>query len=81
MSNSETHSFAGIIWPIEGMHKLLRGFSYFLPLTLSTESLRSIMARGWALYQPTVYIGFISTLIWIVFFLGFSIFLIKFKKG
>ncbi|XP_065225209.1 ABC transporter G family member 23 isoform X2 [Planococcus citri] len=71
----------GIIWPIEGMHVILRVISYFLPLTLSTESLRSIMARGWLIYKPTVYIGFLSTVTWIVVFLGFSIFLIKFKKG
>lgn len=73
--------FTGIIWPIEGMHVVLRTISYTLPLTLSTESLRSIMARGWEFYKPTVYIGFASTLIWIVVFLSFSIFLIKFKKG
>ncbi|XP_073969170.1 ABC transporter G family member 23-like isoform X2 [Rhodnius prolixus] len=71
----------GIIWPVEGMHRILRSISYFLPLTLSTESLRSILARGWDIDQPFVYAGFISTLIWILIYMAASILLLKFKKG
>ncbi|CRK97747.1 CLUMA_CG011125, isoform A [Clunio marinus] len=71
----------GIIWPIEGMHPLLKFPSFFLPLTLSTESLRSITQRGWPIEDPHVYIGFISTGIWILIFLTGSILLLKFKKG
>uniref|UniRef100_A0A2M4AFI7 Putative abc transporter n=1 Tax=Anopheles triannulatus TaxID=58253 RepID=A0A2M4AFI7_9DIPT len=71
----------GIIWPIEGMHPLVRIFSVFLPLTKSTESLRSILQRGWLIEDPNVYIGFASTAIWIVIFLTISILLLKFKKG
>lgn len=71
----------GIIWPIEGMHPLLKAPALFLPLTLSTESLRSILQRGWPIEDPHVYIGFISTGIWILIFLTFSILLLKFKKG
>ncbi|KPJ03812.1 ABC transporter G family member 20 [Papilio xuthus] len=71
----------GIIWPVEGMHKILQWISYVLPLTKSTESLRSILQRGWTVTVPTVYSGFISTVIWIVVYLTLSILLIKFKKG
>ncbi|XP_045473206.1 ABC transporter G family member 20 [Harmonia axyridis] len=71
----------GIIWPIEGMYPILRIVSFFLPLTKSTESLRCILARGWGIDNPVVYEGFISTLIWIIFFLTISILVIKFKKG
>ncbi|XP_025836183.1 ABC transporter G family member 20 [Agrilus planipennis] len=71
----------GIIWPIEGMHQILRIISLFLPLTKSTESLRSILMRGWGFAVSSVYIGFISTVIWIVVFLTFSVLLLKFKKG
>ncbi|KAG5679693.1 hypothetical protein PVAND_009246 [Polypedilum vanderplanki] len=71
----------GIIWPIEGMHPLLKAPALFLPLTKSTESLRSILQRGWSINNPNVYFGFISTGIWILIFLTISILLLKFKKG
>lgn len=71
----------GIIWPIEGMHVILRYISFVLPLTKSTESMRSMLARGWPISNPTVYNGFISTLIWICVFMTIAILLIKFKKG
>lgn len=71
----------GIIWPIEGMHPLLKYISFILPLTKSTESFRSMLARGWTISEATVYEGFISTFIWIIVFLTIAILLLKFKKG
>ncbi|XP_034255216.1 ABC transporter G family member 20 isoform X2 [Thrips palmi] len=71
----------GIIWPVEGMHAVLKFISFFLPLTKSTESMRAMLARGWGITSPTVYFGFVSTLLWIAVFLTLSILLIKFKKG
>ncbi|CAO1389625.1 unnamed protein product [Diamesa hyperborea] len=71
----------GIIWPIEGMHPFLKFPALFLPLTKSTESLRSILQRGWPISNPNVYFGFVSTGIWIMIFLTTSILLLKFKKG
>ncbi|XP_022827411.1 ABC transporter G family member 20 [Spodoptera litura] len=71
----------GIIWPIEGMHVILQWISYFLPLTLSTEGLRSMLQRGWSVNSPTVYAGFISVTTWIAVYLTTSILLLKFKKG
>ncbi|XP_043476595.1 ABC transporter G family member 20-like [Leptopilina heterotoma] len=71
----------GIIWPIEGMHPVLRYISFILPLTKSTESFRSMLARGWTISEATVYEGFIATFIWIIVFLTIAILLLKFKKG
>ncbi|XP_011864940.1 PREDICTED: ABC transporter G family member 20 [Vollenhovia emeryi] len=71
----------GIIWPLEGMYTVLRYFSYLLPLTKSTESMRSMLAKGWTITEPVVYHGFIATFIWIAIFLSLAILLIKFKKG
>ncbi|XP_026729160.1 ABC transporter G family member 20 [Trichoplusia ni] len=71
----------GIIWPIEGMHVVLQWISYFLPLTLSTEGLRSMLQRGWSVNTPTVSAGFTSIAIWIAVYLTTSILLLKFKKG
>lgn len=71
----------GIIWPVEGMHDLLRFVSYTMPLTMSTESMRVILARGWSMSMSTVYNGFVATFCWITIFMTLSILLIKFKKG
>ncbi|KAG4069757.1 hypothetical protein HA402_003198 [Bradysia odoriphaga] len=71
----------GIIWPIEGMYPGLKYFAFFLPLTKSTECLRSITQRGWSISEPTVYGGFVSTGIWVLVFLTISVLLLKFKKG
>lgn len=71
----------GIIWPIEAMDTALQFISYVLPMTKSTESLRSILQRGWTFENPSVYAGFISTVLWILVYLVTSILLLKFKKG
>lgn len=71
----------GIIWPIEGMYPGLKYFAFFLPLTKSTECLRSITQRGWSISEPAVYGGFISTGVWVLVFLTISVLLLKFKKG
>ncbi|XP_076758531.1 ABC transporter G family member 23 [Xylocopa sonorina] len=71
----------GIIWPTEGIHYLLKYLSYILPLTKSTEALRVMLGRGWSISNPTVYSGFIATLIWICIFMTVSMLLLKFKKG
>ncbi|XP_032592971.1 ABC transporter G family member 20 [Drosophila grimshawi] len=71
----------GIIWPIEGMYPLLQIVTAFLPLTKPTESLRSILQRGWGMDNPSVYNGFISISLWVAVFLIITILMIKFKKG
>ncbi|XP_061402786.1 ABC transporter G family member 20 [Musca vetustissima] len=71
----------GIIWPIEGMYPVLQFITFFLPLTKPTESLRSILQRGWDMSNPSVYAGFISISSWVLVFLVLSICLLKFKKG
>lgn len=71
----------GIIWPIEGMYQGLRYIAYFLPLTYPTESLRSILQKGWNIHHFTVYMGFTTLIVWSLVFLTISILLLKFKKG
>jgi ABC-type multidrug transport system permease subunit len=66
---------------VEAMHYVLKYFSYVLPLTFSTESLRAVLARGWDISQPVVYYGFIATGVWIVVFLGSSLLVLRFRKG
>ncbi|XP_046806084.1 ABC transporter G family member 23 [Lucilia cuprina] len=71
----------GIIWPVEGMFPFLQFVTAFLPLTKPTESLRSILQRGWDMSNPSVYNGFISISSWVLVFLILTILLLKFKKG
>lgn len=71
----------GIIWPIEGMYPLLQFVTAFLPLTKPTESMRSILQRGWGMENSTVYNGFISISSWVLVFMVLTILLLKFKKG
>lgn len=72
---------SGVIWPIEGMPILLRSVAYFLPLTQATSALRSMLARGWGMDQPEVFLGFIATLSWIVLFLVVTMLVLKFKRA
>ena len=72
---------SGVIWPIEGMPTILRYVSLFLPLTMATTSLRSMLTRGWSIQQPDVYNGFISTILWIIIFLTISLIVLKVKRG
>ena len=46
----------GIIWPLEGMPKVVRYISYALPTTYAAEAMRSIMGRGKSLTQEPVII-------------------------
>ncbi|XP_050435572.1 ABC transporter G family member 23-like [Adelges cooleyi] len=72
---------SGVIWPVEGMPKVLWYVSYCLPLTTATTSLRSILSRGWGLLDDGVYLGFVSTALWILLFLSLSMAIFKYKNG
>lgn len=72
---------SGVIWPIEGMPWILRYVSLCLPLTLATNSLRSILTRGWPFTDSDVYMGFVSTLAWIALFLIVTLTILKFKRN
>lgn len=72
---------SGIIWPIEAMHHGLQIISFTLPLTKATESVRSILQKGWKFSEPVVYKGFISVFCWIAIFLIISFLLLKYQKN
>lgn len=72
---------SGVIWPIEGMPTVLRYVSLCLPLTMATTSLRSMLTRGWSIIEQDVYLGFVSTIIWIALFLTISLLVLRVKKG
>nr|QAA95943.1 ATP-binding cassette sub-family H member 10 [Diaphorina citri] len=55
----------GMMWPTQGMNHFLQIFSYFLPITLATDALRSLGSRGWDITHPDILLGFGTTLLWI----------------
>ncbi|XP_070397544.1 ABC transporter G family member 20-like [Dermacentor albipictus] len=60
---------AGILWPLEGIPKVVRYFSYLMPLTLPADSLRSVMSKGWGLTHPNVLMGLLVNTGWTIFFI------------
>ncbi|XP_018316537.1 ABC transporter G family member 20 isoform X1 [Mycetomoellerius zeteki] len=57
---------SGCIWPVEGMPKGLRWFSYALPTTLPSISLRGVIYKGYSISESQVYIGFLLSAGWIL---------------
>ncbi|CAH1407663.1 unnamed protein product [Nezara viridula] len=72
---------SGMIWPTEAMHSSLRSVSWLLPLTHATEAYRSISVRAWTISHPTVYVGFLSGLLWASVLCLITIILVKTKPG
>lgn len=73
-------ALSGIAWPVEAMHRWLKPITYGIPLTQTTEGMRSLLQRGWDMTNKRVYMGFVSILIWISVFLFISILLIRFRR-
>ncbi|XP_037503209.2 ABC transporter G family member 20 [Rhipicephalus sanguineus] len=60
---------AGILWPLEGIPKFIRYFSYAMPLTLPADALRSVMSKGWGLTHPNVLSGLLVNTGWTIIFI------------
>ena len=65
---------------ILGMPTFLRKLSIYLPCTAATQSMRDVMTRGWGLEKPSVYLGLVSSSVWIAIFLISSWLVIRFTK-
>ncbi|EGI65058.1 ABC transporter G family member 20 [Acromyrmex echinatior] len=70
----------GTIWPLEGIPKVIRWFSYALPTTLSSISLREIIYKGYSISKPQVYIGFLISIGWSLLFFIVIIFRVRSKS-
>ncbi|KAG5324788.1 ABCGN protein, partial [Acromyrmex heyeri] len=70
----------GNIWPVEGIPKVIRWFSYALPTTLSSISLRDIIYKGYSISKPQVYIGFLISIGWSLLLLIVIIFRVRSKS-
>jgi len=56
----------GCIWPVESMPKGLRWFSYIVPTTLPSLSMREIIYKGSSISDSQVYVGLSASLGWIL---------------
>jgi len=70
----------GILWPLEAMPEFLRYIAYFLPFTIPTISVRNVLNKGWSITHPTVLMGYISTLGWIIGLLLLCLIGLRIKK-
>lgn len=58
----------GMIWPQQGIHPILKPISWLMPITLPVESLRGLTQRGWDLSYQTVWLGFVTCVVWTIVF-------------
>lgn len=68
---------SGIFWPIQALWPFVYWIVIFLPQTLAMESLRSLIARGWSIDNPEVFLGFGATGAWTLIFLFLAVFVLR----
>lgn len=56
----------GLLWPLEGMPIFLRNLAYVFPFTVPTMAVRNVLEKGWTVWHPQVYNGFIVVIAWII---------------
>ncbi|XP_067007498.2 ABC transporter G family member 23 [Anabrus simplex] len=71
---------SGVVWPVEGMHYLLKPISLMMPCTLANHSLSHVLEKGWNLLQPQVYTGFLVSFVWIGGQLLLCLLVLRFKQ-
>jgi len=71
---------SGILWPLEGMPKILRRISWYLPCTAACQAMRDIMAKGWDISNSSVPVGIGASISWICIFIFASWVAMKFKS-
>uniref|UniRef100_A0A1B6LK41 Uncharacterized protein n=1 Tax=Graphocephala atropunctata TaxID=36148 RepID=A0A1B6LK41_9HEMI len=71
---------AGLVWPVEGMHYILRNVLWAIPVQPAVEAYRAIAMRDWHLSHPVVYKGFLSTSVWTAIFVLGTIVLARSNK-
>ncbi|KAG8327644.1 hypothetical protein J6590_015677 [Homalodisca vitripennis] len=71
---------AGLVWPVEGMHYILRNVLWAIPVQPAVEAYRAIVMRDWHISHPVVYKGFLSTSIWTAIFILATIALARSNK-
>lgn len=71
---------SGVMWPVEGMPVVLQYISYGLPCTLTGEAMRSLFARGWSFFHPNVWPGYLTLVLYMLFYSFLTVLIQKFKS-
>ncbi|KAG7177683.1 ABC transporter G family member 20-like [Homarus americanus] len=71
---------SGIVWPVQGIPVALRYVSYALPQTYACEAIRAILYKGWDITYPTVYMGYLITLGWLLLHLVLALIAMRIRK-
>jgi ABC-type uncharacterized transport system permease subunit len=69
-----------MLWPLEGMPKMLRAVAVCLPGTVPIVSMHDILRRGKSILDSQVYSGFLITILWILLECGMCIVVLKLKS-
>ena len=64
----------------EGMPKILRRISWYLPCTAACQAMRDIMAKGWDISNSSIPIGIGASISWICIFVFASWIAMKIKS-
>jgi len=64
---------SGMLYPLESVPPIMQTIFYFNPLALPSNSLRSIMLRGWGLANTDVLIGYVVSFIYTIIILIINI--------
>ncbi|ODM92535.1 ABC transporter G family member 23 [Orchesella cincta] len=68
---------SGIFWPVEGMPEFVQKVVFIFPCALPSESLRSIISRGWGISHFNVWSGFVVLAAYIIVDILLTIFVYK----
>ncbi|XP_042891454.1 ABC transporter G family member 20-like [Penaeus japonicus] len=71
---------SGIVWPVQGIPVALRYVSYILPQTYACDAIRAVLYKGWDITYPTVYLGYIITIAWLLLHLIIAEVAIRIRK-
>lgn len=71
---------SGVLWSLETLPYYIRWFSYVQPTTLPAESMRCMLTRGLPANHPTVWPGFLVSVIWIILLLLIAGRIFKYQK-
>lgn len=73
-------ALSGALWPLEGQPLILKYFSYIMPLTLPSISIRDVMIRGFDMKNPSVINGLLLLSAWIIATLSAAFYNLKKRK-
>lgn len=73
--------FAGLMWPLEGQHKILKFFNKVNPIVHAIEATEAITVRNLSFLHVKVWKGFAVNSLWSAFIIMIIFLLTKYKPN